>query len=215
MKISIGIILISFLPFCSIAQKLSEGHIQYSIEITTTDTSLQARQNIGLMYDSKMELYFANDLSKVIFKMGQMYTNTIIIDKSENKALILTESPMGNYAQPQLASNFNNTEKEKDSLAKIQLVDEYKTILGYKCQKVLYSSHGASMIYWICKDITIDPSFKNALINTDLPGFPMEFIANDSGMIYTYKLSNIEFEIANKKSTFSTLIPPGYTLTGN
>src|SRR5690606_1009082 len=147
-----------------------------------------------MLYDSRMELYFAPKLTRADFKMGRMYTTSVVINREKDSALVLTRSPMGNYAKFQRPDLLAEQQQEKDPDAIVELKEEYKTILGYRCRKAIYISKGQQMTYWITDSIRIEGDLDQSVINTDLPGFPMEFSANDGKILYTYKVSNLKLE---------------------
>ena len=53
------ILFIAIFSICSLSYgQLTEGYFQYSIIVTPQDSSVETLQKTGLMFDSKMELYF-------------------------------------------------------------------------------------------------------------------------------------------------------------
>ena len=91
--------LIAILFFGKFAfSQLEEGYIQYNIDVKANDTTLSVRQGVAMLRDSKMEIYFAEGRNRIDFKMGELYTTSILINKSTNAAITLISSMMGKYA---------------------------------------------------------------------------------------------------------------------
>lgn len=191
--------------------QMSEGYFQYSIQVEAIDTSLEARQNAQLLHDSKMEIYFASELSRVDFTMGRMYVSTIVIDKISNKAVTLTTGVMGKYAIENTADELDQQDSFQDSNMVIVDMNETKQMLSYNCRKILVKTNGKIITYWVTDEIEINGSLGN-FVNMGLPGFPMAFETVENGLRMEYILSNIKFEILDKNTTFSTVIPEGYTI---
>lgn len=201
------LLLLFIAPTSLFAQDLSEGYFQYTIDVIAIDTSMETRRNVGMLYDSRMELYFAPKLTRADFKMGRMYSSSVIINQEKDSALVLTRSTMGNFAKYQRPDALEQQQMEKDPNAVVEIKDEFKTILGYECQKAIYTSNGQKMTYWITDSIRIKGDFSQSVINTDLPGFPMEFSANDGKILYTYTVSNLRLSIPDKAASFSLQVP--------
>lgn len=208
-----ALLALSLFHFSSIAQ-VSKAEIQFSIDVTALDTSKQTKQTVGMFFDSKMKLYFTETHSRVEFKMGRLYTSTMIMNNASDTTLVLTASPMGNYATYKRTSEVSELKPKRDTTAIIELLDDYKTILGYKCQKVNYRTDSTAIVYWVTKEITVSDDLGQDVINQDLPGFPLEFTASDASVKYHYKASNIVLEIKDEDLVFSTEVPEGFTLMG-
>lgn len=64
------ILFIAFLSVSSLSYcQLTEGYFQYSIIVAPQDSSVETLQKTGLMFDSKMELYFTKYQSRLNFVM--------------------------------------------------------------------------------------------------------------------------------------------------
>jgi hypothetical protein len=51
-----------------------------------------------------------------------------------------------------------------------------------------------------------------SIVNSKIPGFPLEFQTIKDGIFMNFKASNISFKLENKEAIFSTTIPAGYTV---
>ncbi len=208
MKIILPIILLLFYNF-SISQ-LTEGYIQYDIDVKAIDTLNSTKQKAALLRDSKMELYFAEKKIRIDFKMGQIYRSSIRINKSTNAAISLMDSRNGKYATLSYADEikYNNP----DTSAICSLINETKTILGFNCKKAIVTSAGKKSIYWYTTEIDLS-NIENQFTNPILPGFPMKFSKEDNGMMMTFTASNFMEKVKDKVKTFSTLPPKGYQIS--
>lgn len=163
-----------------------------------------------MLRNSIMKMYFAEDLIRAEFKMGDMYTTTIILDKKQDKALSIMDGAMGNYAVQNTIDELNFNDVQLDSNTVILDLKENKVILGYTCRKIMVKSLNEITTYWVTDEIDVGPLGKQ-LINPNIPGFPLSFAKVSNGIEMTYKASNISFELENKEELFDTTPPPGYT----
>lgn len=207
------LILIAHFGFNSTAQK-KEGLLEYVIDVQAVDTSLKVRQQVGMLRNSSMKVYFMKDRSRIDFKMGEMYMITSIVDWKINRSLSLFSTPKGKFATKMEASKFHESLPKPDTTATIELIDETKTILGYTCKKAIMHSDSLEFTYWYTNDIEIDLKGQS-LVNEKIPGFPMEFQTVKDGVFMNYKVSNLTFSLPDKKTLFSTAIPVGYTVVSD
>lgn len=207
------LIILFFLGQNSIAQQ-KEGLLEYAIDVQAVDTSLKVRQQVGMLRNSSMKVYFMKDRSRIDFKMGEMYMITSIVDWKINRSLSLFTTPKGKFATKMEASKFNESLPKPDTTATIELIQESKTILGYTCKKAIMHSDSLEFIYWYTNEIKIDLKGQS-LVNEKIPGFPMEFQTVKDGVFMNYKVSNLTFSVPDKKTIFSTAIPVGYTVVSD
>ena len=210
-----NLFLIAFI-FCghlTFAQ-LTEGYIQFSIDVVAVDTSMKTRQSAGLLHDSKMEIYFSDKLSRIDYKMGRLYNTVMILDERQQKAVTLTNSSKGKFASIASTKGIKATQMKKDPKAVTKHFNDTKTILGYKCKKATVTSEGLTTTYWYTNDINIEEKNK-AIINPNAPGFPLAFSRVENGVRMYFQASNIQYELINKGQIFSTQIPSGYRVMQN
>ena len=209
MKKTVVLFLFLF-PIFLVAQK--EGYLQYSISANALDTSLEVRQKVGLMRNSSLKIYFAQNFARVEFRMAGDYNITTILDKTLNKSLNLMDSPMGRFAKRSTADELQTVPIQIDSTSKIEVFkDEKKTILDFECFKVVLSNSDFKIQYWCTNEIDIDLS-DYKLTNDFIPGFPLEFSAVSEGVQLRYKASNIAFSLKDSPALFSLEVPVGYTV---
>lgn len=190
--------------------QIKEGYFQYSIDVEAVDTLLKTKQAVGMLRNSKMELYFTKEKSRMDFKMGQVNEVSIIVDLPENKVLSLNSSMRGKIAAYSFVDDI--VVPQKDSTIKVILSDERTKILGYDCKKAILVKDSVETIYWYTNDIEINGR-TNPITNPNIPGFPMKFSKTQDGVLMIYELSNIREQIENQNEIFSTDVPEGYLLS--
>tara|TARA_R110002072_G_scaffold251518_2_gene410388 strand:+ start:10203 stop:10880 length:678 start_codon:yes stop_codon:yes gene_type:complete len=188
--------------------QMSEGVIQYSIDIEAADTSLKSRQTAGLLYNSMMKIFFTKDLLRIDYKMGEMTDMKMIIDYDRNASLSLVENNQGKFAILKKADELEY-QNERDENSTIKLFNDTKKVLGYTCKKAVVTSNGLKTVYWYTDQINID--FKGQeFFDKKIPGFPMVFTTIQGGMKMSYQVSNLLDFVENKTDVFSTIPPAGY-----
>lgn len=201
--------IILLVPFFITAQT-KEGYIQFSIDVKAIDTSMNARRSASLMRDSKMEIYYAKDKSRVDFTFGKISNTSVRIDRTTNKGISITKSVYGNFANQNTAESFLEKKVKADTATiKITPFNEYKTILGFKCRKYVMEDNGSYSTYWITKEIKVE-DLDQQLVNPNLPGFPLEFVTISKGIRMEFEASNFKSSLENKSEIFSTEPPEGY-----
>lgn len=180
------------------------------IYATPADTLLETRQKTGLLQNSRMDVFFMEQKSRIDFGMGEMFYSCIVVDNTIPRALSLNKNPKG-----ALAAYIGKDQLEKndqlDTTARTELINETKTILGFECKKAILYQRGEVTVYWYTEDIKIDRT-GNPWINQNIPGFPMSFIKIADGMKIEYIVSNYETELKHKDVIFSLMVPEGYKL---
>lgn len=189
--------------------QITEGYFHYSISVSAVDTSLDTRQKVGTLYNSKMELYFADKKSRIDFQMGKIYSMSLIVDNVIKFGLSLNATPNGKYAVPLYEKDLNAMPKKTTSTDSVILVNETKIFLGFTCKKAIVVQDGNQTIYWYTDEINIDKTGQ-MILNASIPGFPLYFSTIAEGMKMEYQVSNYKFELENKETIFSLLVPEGY-----
>ncbi len=192
--------------------QLNEGYIQFDIDVQAVDTSKNAHQSAAMMRNSKMEIFFAQDLSRVDFTLGQISQTSVRIDRKNNKGVSLSNNVMGKYANTGTADDLAGEKVEVSTEnVKITPFDEYKTVLGFKCQKHVMDNNGVYTTYWITDQITIE-GMSTQIVNPNLPGFPLAFTSINNGLRMHFQASNYKSELSDKSIIFSTEVPEDYLL---
>jgi GLPGLI family protein len=207
------ITLIFIIQEIHIQAQIKEGHFQYAIMTTTVDTSLETRRKVGMMQNSKMDVFFTEVKSRIDFNIGTMYYSCIIVDNTIPRAISLNKSPQGSFAA-YLGKDVLERNIQQDSTIHAELINETKTILGFECKKAIMYQNGDITIYWYTEQIKIDKR-GNPLLNPYIPGFPMSFVKITDGMRIEYIVSNYETNLEQQDVLFSLMLPEGYKLMNN
>jgi len=189
--------------------QISEGYIQYTIEVEAADTSLKTKQSVGLLRNSKMEIYFNPTHLRIDFTMGVISETKMILDFEKDSVVTLSKTAYGKYAVKNTIEELSYAKQDKSS--SIQLFNDTKLILGYHCKKAIVSSKGVKTTYWYTDEIKIE--FKgNEFFDNKLPGFPLFFSKTENGVYMQYQASNIREAISNADKVFNLTISPDYNL---
>ncbi|MCJ8288405.1 MAG: hypothetical protein HRT58_00120 [Crocinitomicaceae bacterium] len=188
----------------------TEGYVQYDIEVQAVDTTLKSKQSAGMLRNSKMEVFFAQNFSRVNFQMGQLYNLSAVVDLNSNRTISLMSGVMGNFAMRTMVNDTTVVDSIKP-VATVEILEGSKVILGYTCKKALLTVNGLESTYWYTNDIDIDISGQQ-ITNVLIPGFPLEFFTVADGVLMHFRASNIEFELEDKEELFFTTIPEDYVI---
>lgn len=205
------LIIVLLLPVLLSAQ-LNEGYIKFDINVQAIDTSKNAQQTAAMMRDSRMEIFFAKDRSRVDFTLGQISQTSVRINRAANKGVSLSETVMGKYANVGTADDLAGEEVTiTTENIKITPFNEFRTILGFKCQKYVMDNNGSYTTYWITKKIEIE-GMNQQIVNPNLPGFPLAFTSINNGLRMHFQASNYIEVLENKEQIFSTEVPEDYII---
>ncbi len=203
-------LIIAFFTISSLSySQLTEGYFQYAIIVTPQDSSVETLQKIGLMFDSKMELYFTKYQSRLNFIMGTSNTNSIIVDQKKKIGLSLTSNPKGSYAVQLFEKDLVYNTKANDTSIKVKFLDDKSVILGFNCKKAILSQGNTETTYWYTDEIKLDQS-NQMIMNPSIPGFPLYFSTVADNVKMEYKASNYSYKVENPEEVFSLIIPQGY-----
>ena len=206
------ILFIAIFSICSLSYgQLTEGYFQYSIIVTPQDSSVETLQKTGLMFDSKMELYFTKYQSRLNFVMGTSNTNSIIVDQKKKIGLSLTSNPKGSYAVQLFEKDLVYNTKTNDTSIKVKFLADKSVILGFNCKKAILTQGNAETTYWYTDEIKLDQS-NQMIMNPNIPGFPLYFSTIADNMKMEYKASNYKYKVENPEEVFSLIIPQGYQI---
>jgi GLPGLI family protein len=202
-------ILILVFPFISTTQIL-EGHVTYSIAVTSDNPDMQ--MVIGMLNDSKMEVYFSKSKTRSEMNMGAVMSITTISDLQKDTLLMLMGGMAGQNA---IKSTISEMKKETDSIKyKVTLLNDTKSILDYSCKKAIVEDpDGNESTYWYTTEINVSKEGQTYL-NSQVPGFPMEFELNNNGVKMVMTVSTIDKKLDKKtsESLFQMTIPEGFQL---
>lgn len=206
MKKTILSIALTILTFVSANAQLTEGHVQYSIDLESDNPDMEMA--ISMMQGSTLDLYFSGTKSRTEMSMGSMMTISTVTDANSDEVLMLMSGMIGKKAVKSSLKELEEESSEKPSF-EVELVDETKKIEGYLCKKaVLTDDDDNEMIFWYTEEIEVNKKGQNYL-NEDVPGFPMEFEINQGEMIMSMTVEKFEDSL-DDDSVFDITIPEGY-----
>lgn len=206
MKKTILSIALTVLTFVTASAQLTEGHVQYTIEMSSDNPEMEMA--ISMMQGSTLDLFFSNDKSRTEMNMGSMMKISTITNAESGDILMLFGGMMGNKA---VKSTLEALEEEGGEQPEfdVELLDETKEIEGYTCKKaILTDEEDNEMTFWYTEEIAVNKKGQNYL-NESVPGFPMEFEINQQGMIMAMTVSEFNDSIKDD-SVFELDIPEGY-----
>ena len=207
-SIFLSAILFIFSGLNSFSQ-LSEGHITYSIKINVTDPEM--KMVAGMLDGSKMELYFSKNQTRSELNMGMIMNITTISDADKDSLVMLMGGMMGQNALKTSITEMTN-KIGADSTSKLKLLDETKKILDYNCKKaVLIDSAGNRSEFWYTNEIIVS-KLGQTYLNSEIPGFPMEFELNNNGVNMKLTATDFKKDISTSKHLFLLEIPSSYTI---
>ncbi|MCH2223675.1 MAG: DUF4412 domain-containing protein [Crocinitomicaceae bacterium] len=183
-----------------------EGVINYQVEATQMDTVVvNAQPNL---VGSSLDIYFSEEKSRIDFKMNEMMKVSVILDRLSNNGIRLFDGVIGKFYITGLADEMGMVPQKTEN-EDIQLVEGTKMILGFECKKAIVKSNGVTSVYWYTDKLKFDFS-GHEIVNSNLPGFPLEFTTLSKGMQMVFTAINYSAEIENEEVIFSTAIPAGF-----
>lgn len=210
MKKTIFGLLTAVLTAFSLSAQISEGHIKYSIDMTSDNPEMAMA--ISMMQGSTMQIYFKGNKSRTEMAMGALMTTTVISDSDKKESLTLMGGMMGNTA---IRSTYEDIEKANEGEMPemdVVITDETKSILGYTCKKaVITDENGGENMFWFTEEIVANKEGQTMLSN-HIPGFPLAMEVNANGMVMTMTATEFNKKIKDK-TLFDMTIPEGYTET--
>lgn len=197
------------LSFTAISQA-TKGKISYDVYVSTDDPAISAY--VDQMEGSTLELTFADGKIRSDMFVGQMMTTTTVSHKGKDTSLVLLDGMMGKIAMKVTKNDMDEEQRLAYENRKIDLIDETKEIMGYKCKKAIITSGDADeSIVWYTEEIL--PTYREGqYLLGEIPGTPLEMSSKWGEM--NLKMVAFEFKGKLKKTDeiFSTKVPEGFTL---
>lgn len=180
------------------AAQMTEGKISYSMKI--------ASDILEIPQETKTIVYFAPGKLREEIHMEAAGIVTKIVDKKAGKTLTLTDM-MGQKIA--VEEDITVPSEPDDTHYKVELMDEEKDIIGYRCKKAIVTNEkfGVAMTMWYTNDIQVPEKSVN-YYNAQMPGFPMYFTITQNGMTIEMTVTSIETTVDISK--FDSSIPEGY-----
>lgn len=189
--------------------QIKEGHVTYKIDISTENPDME--MVVGMMQGSTLDIYFKEKMTRAEMKMGSMMNMTTISDEKSGKLLMLMSGMIGKKAISTTTEELSNKDEKEKPKYEVELVDETKDIAGYKCKKaILTDEEGNESTFWYTEEIEVSKKGQNYL-NENVPGYPMQYEINNSGLVMGMTVTNITKELSKSDlKLFDMAIPEGY-----
>ena len=199
-----------FIVTVSVHAQLTEGHLKYTIDISTSNTEMEPA--LAMMQGSTLELFFKGEDTRTEMKMGAIMTISTITNAKTENYLMLMSGMMGNKAVKSTLSELEEANPEKP-VFEVVFTDETKTIEGYLCKKaIMTDENGMDAVFWYTEDIIVNKNGQHYL-SEEIPGFPLEFEINQGEIKMHLVATLFEKKIGSKsKEIFSMDVPEGYEL---
>lgn len=189
---SIGFILcmaLGVLP-AQAQKRITEGTIAYDIVINTGESD----PKIADMFDGAQSQVFLKgnkSRSELISSLGVQST---IVDGKTGSATVLKEYGETKYMITMTAENWKESNQKYEAV-QFTYLEEYKEILGYKCQKAIGKLKDGSefTVFYTPDLIPENKDFQYA--NKGLPGLAMEYESSLGKIKVIYTVSKISFNI--------------------
>ena len=212
MKKIFSLIIVFLLISTGVSAQITEGHVKYKIDIDMDEKG--NAMAVMMLKSASMEIFFKDSKTMVEFKMGAFANIKTITNSKTGDILMLTSGLIGNTATKTTISEIEDKtggETVDEDDFNVVLYNETKTIQGYTCYKaILTTSDTISTTFWYTKEIEIDKA-GHAYLNEKIPGLPMQFEMNQSGVMITVTASSFEKTVGKKgDQIFDMSIPEGY-----
>ncbi|CAA6813897.1 MAG: Unknown protein [uncultured Aureispira sp.] len=193
---------------------IEEAHVQYTV---TADGGMAA-----VLTGSKVDLFFTADHAKIV---GDVMSGLVKLDgrfdhKKKTGLLLLDMMGEKQYMElddESIEKSADESEVINQKPPKIEYIQKYKDIAGYKCQEVrmtLEESPNPIIIY-VTEQIKPSNLENTAIMKfAGLKGFPLAWEGDYEGVKFSVKATDVFLDRLSKK-IFSSKVPDGYTkMTG-
>ena len=187
----IGISLFALSSFSKILSqiKFSEGSIVFNIKVNTDDTNPKLADGFD---GATNTIYVKANLSRteLVSVFGSQST---IIDEKTAHVTVLKEYGDKKYLINMTHSDWIDANKKYDSVT-FTYENDYKTIVGYKCQKAVGKlKNGETFIVYFTKDL-VPENQDIQYSNRSLAGLALEYESSLGKSKVTFTASKISFD---------------------
>ncbi len=191
------------IALCSVtlcfSQSDFEGEIVYSIEYG----QLPDQPGIENMLPKEMKNSFKGDKTRVDQVLGTSGNSMFIVTDYTDMIGFIAQNMMGQKILIKIDESALKETLETNKNAQVEYKDEYKEILGYKCQKAILTMDNVSSEIYFTDQL---PNKANKQF-IKLKGMPLEYTIKQQGLEMTLVATSIE-----KKSIDASIFekPTGY-----
>lgn len=204
--LSSSIMLFSITAFTQVKQ----GKMSYDVYFSSDDPA--ASGFAERMEGSVLEITFMDGKIRSDLFAGQMMTNTVVMNKKSDTALVLLDGMMGRIAMKNAEADMDEERRLAYENRSVELTNETKEVMGYMCKKAIITAGDSNeIIVWYTEEIV--PTYrKGDYLYEEIPGLPIEIYGN----WWNLDMKAVAFEFKEKlKKTdeiFITKVPEGFTL---
>lgn len=174
------------------AQKDFEGKIEYKIEFNDLPAEMQGME---AMLPNSMTTYIKGSKSRVEQSGGMTGTNIILTDSKNSEVTMLLNMMGQKMAIVQTPEEIKQSQ-EASKKVKVEVLDETKSILGYKCKRAKVFTPESEVPFYMY----FTEEIPNASAQfTEVPGMPMEYSIEEQGMKMKFIASNVVKEKVSSK----------------
>ena len=206
MKNILTVVALLFISISSFSQ-IKEGHVKFKIDIESNNPEMQMQ--VAMLQNSKLDLFFNNKTTRSEFAMGTIMTMITVANAETDQLLMLMSGMVGKQAIKTTITEINK--KKPEDAINVKLVDETKTILGFKCNKALITdAEGNESFFWYTSEIEVDKKGQS-MFSEKIPGFALEYEMSQQGLKMTMAAVEVDKKLDKKqKELFDLVIPTDY-----
>ena len=206
MKNILTVVALLFISISSFSQ-IKEGHVKFKIDIESNNPEMQMQ--VAMLQNSKLDLFFNNKTTRSEFAMGTIMTMITVANAETDQLLMLMSGMVGKQAIKTTITEINK--KKPEDAINVKLVDETKTILGFKCNKALITdAEGNESVFWYTSEIEVDKKGQS-MFSEKIPGFALEYEMSQQGLKMTMTAVEVDKKLDKKqKELFDLVIPTDY-----
>jgi GLPGLI family protein len=169
-------------------KKLTEATITYDIVINTNNPNPQAAD----LLDGAVSIIYLKGNSSRSEMRSSLGTQSTVVDGKTGNVTILKDYGEQRYMISMTPDNWRISNRKYEGIT-FKYEEEYKTILGYNCQKATGTlADGSTFTVFFTKDLVpVNRDFQ--YLNKNLPGLALQYEATLGKQKVTYTVSNVNF----------------------
>ena len=187
-QLLLGIVLMVSSSVLMAQRKLTEATISYDIVINTSNTVPQAAD----LLDGATSVIYLKGNSSRSEMVSSLGTQATIIDGKTGDVTILKDYGEQKYMIMMTQDNWKQSNKKYEGIS-FTYFNEYKTIVGYNCQKAVgtLADNSTFTVYFTKELVPVNKDFQ--YLNKTLPGLALQYEATLGKLMVTYRVSTINF----------------------
>lgn len=189
----LAILLIAFSANAQKKEKTFAGIIKYGITFES-DQELDAQTKAQL--PNELLVYVKDGRVRQEQKSAMYSMASITTEKGD--VIILMDVMGQKIATRQVKEEIDKSMEEAKSEGELsdldyKMVEEYKTIAGYKCQKVeVVDPQGETAEIFVTNEIPVHNSYNDLTMYKGLKGVPLEYVVSQQGFVMTFTAKEVK-----------------------